>query len=335
MIYLHSRKASCNNLISKAEQFAAAGRELAARQELATALSQVEKSLPEPVVPEKEAETSYRISSEIMAGIPIESRDLIVTTITKKLSQAAIDFNTIKRDITNTLAISQQIMNQQAPAQARPSLEAVIKQLDNAILRSDFMLYTDMGTEKKLLQASAQLHEARKLLGKGEHAKASELVGQVRTTMDRLIFQPSDVRMKHFVSGEIMQLEELPLRKQLANTLEQPLQSMRQDPSARQAFEYIRSLGLTYDAETALSLTGKENIRPEMDNSVKSILLKMMQSEADQTTARNAEQALQHITGQQLLSKTDSTGLQSMLLSLPIMLQDQIGKRESFYQLAK
>ena len=49
--------------------------------------------------------------------------------------------------------------------------------------------------------------------------------------------------MKHFVSKEIMQLEELPLRKQLANALEQPLQSMRQDPSARQAFEYIRNLG--------------------------------------------------------------------------------------------
>ncbi|MFK4997175.1 hypothetical protein ACI2OX_04960 [Bacillus sp. N9] len=39
-------------------------------------------------------------------------------------------------------------MIKQMPLQARPSLEAAIKQLDHAILKSDFMLYTDMGTEK-------------------------------------------------------------------------------------------------------------------------------------------------------------------------------------------
>src|SRR5690606_17493873 len=129
------------------------------------------------------------------------------TTISKKLSQAALDFKAVQRDIRNALQTTESLMKQ-APLQARPPLETAIKQLDNAILKSDFMLYTDMGTEKKLLQSSSQLHEARKLLAKGEFAKASEIVHQVKTTVEKLMFQPSDVRMKHYVSNELLQLEQ-------------------------------------------------------------------------------------------------------------------------------
>ncbi|MBS4178271.1 hypothetical protein [Lederbergia citrea] len=307
--------------VEKAEQLQTAGRELAARQELASALSQLEGKQPEKA--HQEAEQAYRLSNEVLATIPVPSRDLIVTTITKKLSQAAIDFKAVKRDITNTLHTAENLMKQ-APTQARPSLEAAIKQLDNAILKSDFMLYTDMGTEKKLLLASTQLHEARKLLGKGEFAKASEIVHQVRNTVDKLIFQPSDVRVKHFVSKELAQLEQLPLPKQLSHSLEEPLQSMRQEPTARNAFEYVRSLGLTYDSDIAHRLVAGENAKADADASLKNMLMKLIQSEGNSSAGQKAEQALQHITGQQLLSKTDTTGLQTMMFSLPMILREQM-----------
>src|SRR5690606_40345338 len=100
----------------------------------------------------------------------------------KKLSQAAIDFKAVQRDITNSLRTAESLIRQ-APIQARPSLESAIKQLDNAILKSEFMLYTDMKTEKQLLQASSQLHEARKLLNRGERGQASEIIHQVRQTV--------------------------------------------------------------------------------------------------------------------------------------------------------
>ncbi|MBS4223199.1 hypothetical protein [Lederbergia citrea] len=315
------QRAILHQAVEKAEQLQTAGKELAARQELASALSQLEGKQPEKV--SQEAEQAYRFSNEVLATIPVQSRDLVVTTITKKLSQAAIDFKAVKRDITNTLQTAENLMKQ-APMHARPSLEAAIKQLDNAILKSDFMLYTDMGTEKKLLLASTQLHEARKLLGKGEFAKASEIVHQVRNTVDKLIFQPSDVRVKHFVSKELAQLEQLPLPKQLSHSLEEPLQSMRQEPTARNAFEYVRSLGLTYDSDIAHRLVAGENAKADADASLKNMLMKLIQSEGNSSAGQKAEQALQHITGQQLLSKTDTTGLQTMMFSLPMILREQM-----------
>ncbi|MBS4219324.1 hypothetical protein KHA96_13440 [Bacillus sp. FJAT-49711] len=311
--------ASIQQAVDRAEQFQSSGRELAARQELATALNDLVENEP----PEQEAEFAYRMSNDILSAIPVQSRDLIVTTITKKLSQAALDFKDIKRDISNTLRMAENLIRQ-APIQARPSLEAVIKQLDNAILKSDFMLYTDMGTEKKLMQASSQLHEARKLLGKGEISKASEIVSQVRSTMDKLIFQPSDQRVKHFVSNELLNLERLPLQKELMRSFEEPYQTIRQEPTARHAFEYIRRMGLTYDSDIAHRLVSGDVSRTEAESSLKNSLLRLIQAEGNNAASQKAEQALNNLTGQQLMSKTDSSGLQTMLFTLPIILRDQL-----------
>ncbi|MBS4195513.1 hypothetical protein [Lederbergia citri] len=309
---------SLSQAVEKAEQLHSSGRELAARQELATTLT----NLAENDAPEQEAEFAYRMSNEILATIPVQSRDLIVTTITKKLSQAALDFKAIKRDIVNTLRTTENLLRQ-SPIQARQSLEAVIKQLDNAILKSDFMLYTDMGTEKKLMQASSQLHEARKLLGKGDFTKASEIVTQVRNTVDKLMFQPSDQRVQHFVSKEMINLERLPLEKEIVRSFEEPYQMLRQEPTARHALEYIRRLGLTYDSDIAHRLVSGDGSRTD-DASLKNSLLRLIQAEGNNAVSQRAEQALNNLTGQQLMSKTDNSGLQTMLFTLPIILRDQL-----------
>ncbi len=56
--------------------------------------------------------------------------------------------------------------------QAKQMLETTISKLDNAILKSDMMLFTDMKTEKQLMNASTQLAEAKKLLAKGDHDRS-------------------------------------------------------------------------------------------------------------------------------------------------------------------
>ncbi len=53
-------------------------------------------------------------------------------------------------------------------------LETTISKLDNAILKSDMMLFTDMKTEKQLMNASTQLAEAKKLLAKGDHDRSGK-----------------------------------------------------------------------------------------------------------------------------------------------------------------
>ncbi|WP_062108972.1 hypothetical protein [Bacillus niameyensis] len=306
--------------VGKAEQLLSSGRELAARQELANSLAGLEKGQQATQLPQ-EVDATYRFSQEFLAAIPIQSRDLIVTTITKKLSQAALDFKAVQRDISHALHNTEKLM-QQSPVLARPSLEAAIKQLDNAILKSDFMLYADMATEKKLLQSSSQLYEARKLLAKGETAKASEIVQEVRTTVEKLVFQPSDQRVKHFVSKEMM--NELPMRDQFERALVEPLQTLRGEPTARHTLEYIRNLGLGHESEVAHRLVAGNLSQSEADQSLKQLLLKLAATEGNQLASQKAEQAIQNMTGQQLLSKPDSTGLQTMLFTLPLILRDQV-----------
>ena len=81
-------------------------------------------------------------------------------------------------------------------------LEATISKLDNAILKSDMMLFTDMKTEKQLMNASTQLAEAKKLLAKGDHVQAGKIVSEVKTLVDKLMFKPSEQKIIHFVDKE-------------------------------------------------------------------------------------------------------------------------------------
>ena len=78
----------------------------------------------------------------------------------------------------------------------------MISKLDKTILKSDMMLFTDMKTEKQLLQASTQLAEAKKLLSQGNHAEASKIVRDVKNMMDSINFKPSDQKIVHYVKGE-------------------------------------------------------------------------------------------------------------------------------------
>lgn len=307
--------------LSKAEKLTESGRELAARQELMGALEQIKKeSTPEINVPKE----TYQLNDDFIASLPIQSKDFIVTKITEKLSQMAIDFKNIKRDITRNLHTVQNLLDQHkqlAAPQAKPLLEATIKQLDQAILKSDMMLYTDMDTEKKFLKASSQLAEAKTLLEKGDHAQASKIVHDVKNTIEKLFFKPSDTRMQHFVSKQLLQFEQQAPSQQLAHLMESSMQATRDVATGRQVFEHLRNIGVTYEADQAHYLVSKG--QEEATNSAKNALLKLVQSNQDQAMLQKADQALTQIIGQQLLSKTDSSSLQSMMFTIPFLLQNQ------------
>ncbi|QED49607.1 hypothetical protein [Cytobacillus dafuensis] len=311
------------NMMSTAEEFAENGRELTARKELSSTLAGLENEIKQS---SSQNIISYNIQDDFLQPLSIQSKDVIVTTITKKLSQVALDFKELKQSVARNLQTIQQQLStvNHSTNQVKPLLEATIKSLDQAILRSDFMLYTDMSTEKKLLQASSQLAEARKLLSKGEIAGANRLVSEIKTMMDKLMFKPSDVRVKHFVSNELLKLEQPTLEKQLGQRFDETLHTLKQGTSSRQALEYIRNLGLTYEADQAHALLSKAGgVNEGADSSLKGILLKLLQT-ADHGQTQKVEQILQQMTGQQLLSKSDSFSLQSMMFTIPYPLQDQI-----------
>ncbi|OCA89014.1 hypothetical protein [Pseudobacillus wudalianchiensis] len=318
--------------VEKAEQEMAGGKELAARGELMHILQEADAKLqPASLIP---ADEVYTIPNEIIASLPAHSKDLIVTKITEKLSQMTIDFKQIKRDISRNLQMMDGLINQfkqRSLPQVKPLLESTIKMLDKTILKGDFLLYTDMATEKKLLRASSQLSEAKQLLMKGQTSEASKIVSEVKKLIENVIFKPADVRVKHFVSKELLQFEPPSLKKETAEGISQSLRMMHDEPTGRRAFEHMRTMGLTYEHEQANALLSKGKPQEELNASLKNMLMRMAQTD-EGSAGGKTDQLLSQITGQQLLSKTDTGGLQSMMMSLPFLLQDKVENFKVFIQ---
>lgn len=305
------------------------GREIAARQHIAMELKELQHTLAkaEPNISSDkltiEPSIQYDVNEQLQS-LQIQSKDILVTKITQKLAEVTHEFRELKREISRNLDHVNRIVDtykQNSYPQAKQMMEATISKLDNVILKSDIMLFTDMKTERQLLQASSQLADAKKLLAKGDFSQTSKIVGQVKDLIDKVQFKPSDQKIMHFVGKESMALE----GRSGMGSLENAARGFAlPEPSARQMFETVRSLGLNHDSELANSLVfknGDQSQQEQHQNNLKAILMKLQHEEAGTKVAQQAEQALNNVTGQQLLSKSDTSGtLQSMLFNLPMLL---------------
>ncbi|WP_433744808.1 hypothetical protein [Falsibacillus pallidus] len=318
------QSAVIQNAVQKAGDFSSIGKEMAARQELMNVLKRIEREIKQsqPIQDNTQTQDAYQLNDDLFASIPFQSKDLIVSKITLKLSQAAIDFKAFKQDVTRNLQTVEQSIGKTS---AKPLLEATIKQLDQTILKSDFMLYTDMKTEKKLMTASTQLAQAKNLLSEGDYPEAKKIVSEIKTMIDKIMFKPSDTRVQHFVSKELTQLEGASPEKQLLQQFDQAQAGFKQQPTARGAFEYMKQMGLTHDTDQAHALVQNSKNDSTLDSNMKNILMKL-QNEADgvSQSSLKVDGLMQNLTGQQLLSKNDPSGLQSMMFSLPLVLKDQV-----------
>ncbi|MEH6948141.1 hypothetical protein V7068_13935 [Bacillus sp. JJ634] len=317
----------------KAQQLQESGRELTARRELSNALSKVEQNLgiQQPASQENTLSQAEQYAiNEAVQTLKLDSQNIMVTEITKKLSQMAIDFKTLKREITRNLDnISKILKNRNILPQAnvKQILESTIHKLDNAILKGDYLLYTDMSTEKKMLAASSQLAEVKKLLAKDEMSEANKIVKEVKANIENIVFKPSDVKVKHFVSDKLG-LENFSSARQMASTVEQAVQPFtNSEPSARQMYDTIRKLGLTHEHDAGFSLVSKNGTPadPQQTENLKATLMKMVKNEEMKPQLmQQVEQTVNNITGQQLLNKQDSSGMQNLFFQLPYMMEKQV-----------
>lgn len=315
----------------KAQKLEEQGRELAARREISNALSKLEQNMmsQQPSITENTPSQAEQYAiNEAIQTLKMDSQNVMVTEISKKLSQMAIDFKKLKQEIAKNLDNVSRMLDIRMPqANVKQILESTIHKLDNAILKGDFLLYTDMSTEKKLLSASSQLAEAKKLLAKGEISDANKLVKEVKANIENIIFKPSDVKIKHFVSDKLG-LADFSSTKQIANTLEQSVQSLSsQEASSRQMYEVIRKLGLTNENDVGVSLVSKlgDVFEQQQNENVKAAILKMMKNEdMKPQLMQQAEQVVNSITGQQLLNKQDSSGMQNLFFQLPYLMEKQV-----------
>ncbi|WP_394234949.1 hypothetical protein [Niallia oryzisoli] len=323
--------------IEHSQQLNDKGREIAARQTITKELTEIEKELvktePKTTQETKPKETIPYDINEQLQSLNIQGKDILITKVTQKLAQATHDFRELKREISRNLENVERVINsfkKNAYPQAKQMLETTISKLDNAILKSEMMLFTDMRTEKQLLQASTQLAEAKKLLAKGDHAQAGEIVHNVKTLIDKIIFKPSEQKIVHFVDKEVLGLEKQSPSQQLLSKFSESTYSANQnhERSARQMYDMVRSLGLNHESDVANSLVFQRNDQSgqeQQHQNLKEVLMKLAQGDGGQDTnpkiTQQAEQALTNLTGQQLLSKSDGNGtLQSMFFNLPLML---------------
>ncbi|MGG4406357.1 hypothetical protein ABEP13_11155 [Geobacillus stearothermophilus] len=300
------------------------GRELAARQTVLKTLNEIEASLPS-VPTDRSLDVDSLFDGAWQAALSLESKQFFVQTVAKKMAQAALDFKTVKRDVMRQLETVAQVAENKSPAarlQATSMLEMAIKQLDNAILKSDIMLFTDMVTEKQLMKASSALAEAKKRLRQGDAAGARNIVNEVKNMLANIVFKPSEAKVKHFVRmhGETTADSSKAFLEQVNQVMQPPVDG----PSARHVFDTIRRLGLTHEHEAAEWLVFKGNQEESASQNMKEVLLRLAQS-GNESVARQAEQALTNLTGQQLLNKWDGTaGWQSVFFTLPLLWQNEV-----------
>ncbi|WP_428909647.1 hypothetical protein [Niallia sp. Krafla_26] len=307
-----------SNTLQKATELQEKGRELAARQLLANELQKLTVTEPQQTA---QSET-YEIQAQLQA-LNLSSKDILVTRISEKLAQSTADFRVLKQEITRNLNQIEHTLLNNARPQVQKVIEATIQKLDHAILKSDMMLFADMKTEKQLLQASTQLADAKKLLAKGNVAEAGKIVSEIKAMMEKVVYKPSEQKIVHYVKGESQFLQSHSLQQQLVTKMMNSIYDTR-EPSPRQMYEMVRSLGLNHEHEAGQSLAFQKNGQ-DVQN-VKSLLLRMAQGE-NSGLAQQAEQALSNLTGQQLISKSDGNGsLQSLMFTLPLLLG---GKPES------
>lgn len=320
----HTAKTSFEQSLVTAQSLDSEGRELKAREEIAKGVA----ALQSHSVPEADSAPQIAVmqQEDWYEGIPAHSKLIMVETVTKKMSQLTMDFKQTKNEVSLSLQQAMRLINghkQMAEVSAKPLLENTINKLDGVLMRGDFMLYADMKTEKKLLNASTQLAQAKQLLSKGDMAAAKQIVESVKQEIDRLQFKPSDIKVKNFVEGEWAKMTQTPSEKRGLQNLEQAMHTVKQEPSARSAFELIRSAGLTRDSDQAMSLLARDKSQDSPAANLKDLLLKMTRHE-EAGVASKAEGMLANLTGQQLMSKTDSSGLQTMMFTLPYLLQDKV-----------
>ncbi|MBB6282019.1 hypothetical protein [Geobacillus subterraneus] len=319
----HWEQAWADSLAS-AQTLMEKGREFAARQTVLKTLNEIEASLPSAST-DRPLDVDTLFDGPWQAALSLESKNFLVQTVTKKMAQAALDFKTVKRDVMRQLETVTQLTENNSPAarlQAASMLEMAITQLDNAILKSDIMLFTDMGTEKQLMKASSALAEAKKRLRQGDAAGARNIVSEVKNILANIVFKPSEAKVKHFVrmQGET----KADLSKAFLEQVNQVMQPPADGPSARHMFDTIRRLGLTHDHEAAEWLVLRGNQEESTLQNMKEVLLRLAQG-GSESVARQAEQALTNLTGQQLLNKWDGTaGWQSFFFTLPLLWQSEV-----------
>ncbi|MDQ0256211.1 putative RNA-binding protein with TRAM domain [Evansella vedderi] len=327
--------------LEQAYDFLQKGRELKARQELTQIILAAQRNMPQSTAPvttgeQLPQEVLQYITNQIMQSGNVPSKDILITEVTERLAKATDEFKAFQRDVTNQLSRIQILIQQlksQGVQQTKPMLETVIRQLDQALLKNNWLLFTDMKTEKNVLEASSMLAKAKKHLTQGQHEQARQIIREVQQTIDKLMYKPTNQRVQHFISREVSWLESKAPAHRLTQEFDNTARTLtHNDGSGRQVLEGFRSLGINREPELAqLLANGKGHEAVDQQRNVRTVLLQMLRGEEDSGRQQQLQQALQNLSGQQLMAKIDhQQNMQMLMLQLPILIKGQAENLQVF-----
>jgi hypothetical protein len=335
--YPNSQTLQIADSIKKINQLVESKKELAARKEIHQALEQLKSIVPSVSIENTENQRIHQDFKSYVEDIaPYVSKDIVVARVTEKLAKATMDFKQVQRELVRNLNnVDNMLRNQIAVPSGKQLLESTIAKLDNSIMKSEMMILSDMGTEKKLMQASSQLAEAKNLLTNGKTLEAQKIVQSITTMLEKINWKPSDVKVIHYTSALSEETTIPQYEKQLTKTITQVSNySNMEYGSPREMYEKLRSMGLNYERDIGTYFTSNkpEHLLKDIEsNNLKYLLLKMSGDDGNGKLSQQLEQTLSHITGQQLLSKSDhQSHQQSMIFSLPVQLQEQMSSIKVF-----
>ncbi|MBU9714714.1 hypothetical protein [Evansella tamaricis] len=313
--------------IKQAEERLDQGRELKGRQIISSAIKDaMEGQLPlqrnVQLLNQTEIQGYNDVKLQTVTGL---SKDILVTEVTERLALATDEFKVFQRETSRQLGrivILMEQLNTASTKTVKPMLETVIKQLDRALLKSDWLLHADMKTEKRMLEATSRLAEAKTFLGKGLTEEARQIVREVQQSLEKILFKPTSQKVMHLMTN----MKEWGGRPtdvhRLSHQLDQTSKILlQQDGSPRQVYEGLRMMGLTRETELAQQLvTGRDVIPHPKD--VKSLLMELAQREREGNFQQQAQQGVQSLTGQQLMSRMDyQQNMQLLMFQLPLLIK--------------
>ncbi|MBF4695222.1 hypothetical protein [Fusibacter ferrireducens] len=229
----------------------------------------------------------------------------IVETITEKSAALQAEFEATKDELVHMTRTDQMPTEE--------SVQKAINLLEKTIMKSEVALYTDMGTEKKLLVMSGQLANAQKYLLSGDVEKAIGLIKETHEQLQKIHVNMNPKKIQSFATervketlemlrpeAERAQVKSTTLKEEVSKILDLQ-KDMSGDRSARDILEVLRSLGLNHEVETAEALSKKTDVTKmdHINENIKEILLKLMKEDSSN---RNIEETLMSLTGQQMMN---------------------------------
>lgn len=252
------------------------------------------------------------------ATADVRFKSYLVEKVTENAIAAKEEFNSTRQEMVKALRDMTLEETPLSREEMQETLSKVIDKLDHMLMKSDVTLYTSMKMEKNLLNMSSELQEARKNLSKGDIAAAKETVKQVSSTLEKMIFKPSEknIELMAYKQGAEM----TGLKPSGLPTLS------AQNTSMRGVLELFREMGLNHEPEVAEKLLGmgkKQGLEEDykIKDNLKAVLLRLAEQEdvSSKRSIEGTEKALNNLTGQQLMNKLETKqDTQTLFFHIPV-----------------